>query len=122
MYFTIENTLQLFIYFIICIKIIFLASAIGSIFFKYYKKDSSHSELLDAKLYHWKDQTEFIYIISMALLLIFIFNPWYNHKKYIEEKMRFLFFLFGIVLIITAKWGIFIEETSWYKKISNSLK
>ena len=122
MYFTIEKTLESIIYFIIGIKILFLLSAIGSIFFKYYKHDSTTSEILDTKFSYWKDQTEFIYITSMALLLLFIFNPWYKHQKYIDEKMRFLFFLFGIVLIITAKWGIFIKESHWYQKISNSLK
>jgi hypothetical protein len=38
----------------------------------------------------------------MAILLIYHFNP---HKKlYIDDESKFLFFLFGIVIILTSDW------------------
>lgn len=36
--------------------------------------------------------------------------------------MGFLFYLFGIILVITANWGLLFKETSWYKAISDAIK
>ena len=120
--YTIEKILEKIVYFIIFIKIIFLISAIGSIFFEHYNKTSAKSKLLDLKFSYWKERMEFIFTICMALLLIFIFNPWHKNQIYITKEMGLLFYLFGFILIITAKWGVFIKESSWYKRISSSLK
>jgi hypothetical protein len=56
----------------------------------------------------------------MAILLIYYFNPRFS-KKPINEETSFLFFLFGWILILTAKWGLFITEAPWYKQIVSNL-
>lgn len=117
----VEKMLEVAIYIIIGIKVIFLISAISSIIFSHYQKDSPLSQSLASKFSYWKERMEFIFVILMALLLIFIFTPWHNHKKYITKEMSILFYLFGFILIITAKWSAFFEEANWYKKIQVAL-
>ena len=117
----VEKMLEVAIYIIIGIKVIFLISAISSVIFSHYQKGSPSSQSLVTKFGYWKERMEFICIILMALLLIFIFTPWHNHKKYITKEMSLLFYLFGFILIITAKWSAFFEEANWYKKIQAAL-
>jgi hypothetical protein len=74
----------------------------------------------DAKLVYWKERTEFIFIASMSLLLIYYFRP--GHLKPITSESAMLFFLFGWILLITAKWDLFFKEAAWYKNISNALQ
>jgi len=107
-----------FIFFIIFIKVIFILSAIGHIILSH--NSSSQASKIDAKLLFWKQRTEFIFIASMALLLIYYFKP--GRVKHIDTETSFLFFLFGIILIFTANWGLFIKESPWVVSIVNSMK
>ena len=109
-----DTTLDWFIVFIVVIKIIFVISAVAHIFMSH-----AHNQKLkdgvDPKLVLLKERTEFVFIISMAILLIYHFIPGKN--KEITEESALLFFLFGIVLLITSKWSLFITEAPWYKSI-----
>jgi hypothetical protein len=111
------------IYFIIFIKIVFILMVISHI---YIEKISNNQELKDKyskKTLYWKERTEYIFTISMAILLIFIFHPWSHHvKKYMTPEIKILFYLFGWILIITSNWSLFIHEAPWYKQIVNILK
>jgi hypothetical protein len=50
----------------------------------------------------------------MSILLVYYFKP--GVRPPINSETAFLFFLFGIILILTAKWSLFVEEAPWYKK------
>jgi hypothetical protein len=113
-----EKSIDYLIFFIILVKIVFIISAIGHIFFSH--SASNRAKDIDDKLVYFKERTEFIFIISMAILLIYHFNPRFS-KKPINSETSLLFFLFGWVLIITAKWSLFIEEAPWYKQIISNL-
>jgi hypothetical protein len=56
----------------------------------------------------------------MAILLIYQFHPRLS-KKPINQETSLLFFLFGWVLLFTAKWSIFIKEAHWYKTFALAL-
>lgn len=109
--------LNSFTFFIIIIKIAFLLSAIGNAITS--RSDNINVTLLQPKFKYWKDRTEFIFVISMALLLIIYFRP--NSGLVIPKSSRFLFFLFGIVLLFTANWDLFITESHWFKQVSATL-
>lgn len=113
-----ETEIDYFVFFIILIKIVFMLSAIGHIYFSHSTK--SNAKKIDDKLLYFKERTEFIFIISMSILLIYHFNPRFS-KKPINQETSLLFFLFGWVLIITAKWSLFITEAPWYKRIISNL-
>jgi len=108
-----ETKLDYFLFFIIFIKIIFILSAIAHVFLSYsIKHNSSHENKkikIDEKLVYSKEITEFIFIISMSLLLIYHFHPSDIHKP-INKETSLLFFLFGCILIITAKWSILLPR------------
>lgn len=113
-----EKYLVPFIYVIIAIKAIFLFSAISNIF-------ALHVFGLDElshKLILIKEQTEFIFIFLTAMLMVAIFNPWQDNMKYINSHVKLLFYLFGGILIVTAKWSLFFHESPILHKISSSLQ
>jgi hypothetical protein len=113
-----ENAIDYFLFFIIVFKLGYIFSSLGHIV-------ASHSSIqnaksFDNKMVYWKKRTEFIFIISMAILLILVFNP-YKHIS-VDENSSDLFFLFGIILVLTADWNIFFTEAPWYKKFVSILK
>jgi hypothetical protein len=113
-----KTDINLFILFTIFIKIVFILSAVGHIILTHVLKKTDTTNSIDAKFMLWKERTEFIFIISMSMLLIYYFRP--GHLKPINNETALLFFLFGWILIITAKWNDFITGAKWYSAISQS--
>jgi uncharacterized membrane protein SirB2 len=65
----IEKMIEVVIYIIIGIKVIFLISAIGSILFSHYDKTSDMSKTLATKFAYWKERMEFIFITQIIISL-----------------------------------------------------
>ena len=125
----IESSIDIFVIFIVFIKIVFLLTAIGHVVLTHMtaKKDASGTnnkaadkaaQQKDANLLYWKERTEFIFIASMSILLIYYFNP--RNMKPLTTEASLLFFIFGWILLITAKWGIFFKDAKWYSGISSA--
>ena len=113
-----KSDINFFVFFIIFIKIVFILTAIGHIILTHVSKKTDTTNSIDSKLMLWKERTEFIFIICMSILLIYYFRP--GHLKPINSETALLFFLFGWILIITAKWNDFITGVKWYSAISQS--
>ena len=62
----------------------------------------------DSKAAQYKDKVESVFFVSMALLIIYVFNPRTSHPVTKEEK--YLLFLFGIIILITTNWKTFIYD------------
>jgi len=119
----VEKILETIVLFLIIVKIIFAISVVGDIIIKYFTKDDTKkSQLIDAKFVYWKHVTEFIFVISMSLLLIFIFNPWYTNQIYITREMSIMFYAFGYIMLFTADWGTILSEPAWFKRIKSAVK
>jgi hypothetical protein len=104
----------IYIYVIFLIKIIFIVLASTHLYLQF--KNDNDSEL-DKEVLFWRERVEFIFILLMAILLIYLFNP-YKHKMYmINNETKVLLYLFGVVLIITADWTAFFKESDIFKKI-----
>lgn len=114
-----DTSLDKFVFFIILIKIVFALSAVGHIILTHMPNDALEKKY-DEKLVYWKERTEFIFIVSMSILLIYHFKPGKN--KPIGEETSILFFLFGWILLITSKWSLFFTEAPWYKSLVSALK
>ena len=117
----IGGPIDIFVLFIIFIKIVFILTSIGHVILTHMTRNGSDSDDKkkqdkDIKLMYWKERTEFIFIASMAILLIYYFNP--RNMKPLTKETSLLFYLFGWVLLITAKWGIFIKDAKWYSLVS----
>ena len=109
-----DDKLDFFIIFIIFIKIVFVIAATGHLLFSH-----SHNlfleNKLDPKFLYWKERTEFIFIASMSVLLLYYFKPGKNRP--ITSESSLLFYLFGWILLFTAKWSLFFKEAPWYKNL-----
>lgn len=113
------NYFQLCIWIIIASKIGFILMAISHLFLKANGKINSE---LDKKFVYWKERFEFIFIFLMSLLIIYLFNPRYNKSVLINNEIKILLYLFGFILLISAKWETFFHESKWFKYIKEILK
>lgn len=102
------NKFDMYITFIFLIKIGFIVTAVTHLYLKTKGKDHS---ALDKDILYWKERLEFIFIAAMAILLIFLFNPRNNRMSIIDRETKVLLYLFGFVLLITAKWDVFFHES-----------
>jgi hypothetical protein len=105
---------NMYITFIILIKVGFIILAVSHLYLKIKHKD--HTET-DKKILFWKERLEFIFIALMAVLLIYLFNPRTERSVLIDYETKLLLYLFGFILLITAKWGDFIHENPLFKKL-----
>ena len=107
-----DTGLDFYVLFLIIIKCIFVGAALGHLVLAH--TDTSFDKY-DAQLVYWKERTEFIFVVCMSLLLIYYFRP--GHMKPIDRETSLLFFLFGWILIITAKWSDFFASAKWDKHL-----
>jgi len=108
------NKYNMYINFIIFIKVGFVILAVAHLYLTLKHKD--HSET-DEKILYWKERLEFIFIALMASILIYLFNPRTDRSVMIDYETKILLYLFGFILLITAKWELFIHESPLFKKI-----
>ena len=104
----------IYISIIFLVKIVFVILAFTHLYLEFKNKSKSD---LDKQVLFWKQRFEFIFIILMSFLLIYLFNPRKNRLFMINNETKLLFFLFGFVLIITADWKIFLKESDIFKKL-----
>ena len=66
----------------------------------------------------WKSRCEFMFTIIMSILLLLIFNPIRPNWDAMKTKeIQVLFFVFGIILIITAQWKLFFVQSKLFTEI-----
>jgi hypothetical protein len=118
-FFKLNSKLDLFVIFIIFIKFVFVISAVGH-FLLSHSHNMGLQKTIDPQFVYWKERTEFIFIVSMAVLLLYYFRPGKEHT--INKETSFLFYLFGWVLLLTSKWNLFFEESKLYKVFANALQ
>ena len=104
----------IYIYLVFFIKIVFIILASTHLYLKFKNETNSN---LDKEVLFWRERIEFIFTSLMAFLLIYLFNPKNNRIFMINHETKLLLFLFGVVLIITANWKIFLKESDLLKKI-----
>jgi hypothetical protein len=114
---------DLYINLIIFLKIIFFILSLIHIYFKIKdnKKttanantNTNNSQKIQDLVEYLRSRCEFIVTFLMSLLLIYIFNP-LNPKIYlINKETKYLFFIFGIILLFTANWSDFFDTGSLF--------
>jgi hypothetical protein len=86
------------------------------IYFDFGPSNEENGQKINEGILFWKERLEFIFIALMALLLIYLFNPRRDRNVIIDYETKLLLYLFGFILLITAKWGDFIHENPLFKK------
>ncbi len=102
------NYLKIYTTLIFAVKFIFIILALTQIYLKVLQ--IPNSVLVNAVDY-WKSRIEFFFAFLMAGLLIYLFAPPMNKSVEIAGESKLLLFLFGIVLLTTAKWRAFFNES-----------
>jgi hypothetical protein len=69
------------------------------------------------KTHYWRERFEFIFVISMAILLIYLFRPSNANPPQINGETKILLYLFGFVTILIANWEVFIHEAPWFREV-----
>lgn len=105
-----------FIVFILIIKLIYAILVAIHIYLKIKGRDGDE---YDSKIVSYKDQLEIIFVISMSILLLYLFYPRHITHPEIDTQSRLLLFLYGIIILFTLDWTKFIDESSVIKFIRN---
>ena len=108
------NYFNTYIYLIFLVKIIFIILAIIHVYLKESNKENSD---LDKKIVFWKDRIDIIFVVLMSFLLIYLFNPRTTQSVVIYGNPKFLLYVFGIFLLITANWSILIIPSPWFRNL-----
>lgn len=103
---------NVYITFIIIVKLIFIFFAVSHIYLKIKGKENSETDKI---VVYWKERLEFTFKLLMSILLIYLFNPRTPKAVLIEGETKLLFYLFGFVLIITAGLKDFFKESKLFK-------
>lgn len=103
-----------FIVFILLTKLIYAILVIIHIYLKIKGEDGSDYDL---KIVFYKDQLEIIFIISMSILLLYLFYPRHVKPPEIDAQSRLLLFVYGIIILFTLDWRKFIDENKIYNNI-----
>lgn len=108
------NFFDSYITFIFIVKIVFILLALtkGVLHLKK-SKDKQLISVID----FWKERIEFVFIALMSVLLIYIFYPRANHVSMLNGEAKLLFYLFGFILLLSAKWELFIKDSLAFKHI-----
>jgi hypothetical protein len=114
--------LDIYLYFIIFIKLIFSITYFLHIYFSKVNPNSEKGQEIDPKIVFWKERTEFIFIASMSALMIYLFNPWKNEPLFINEETKVLFYVLGWVLLVTANWAVFFKESPIVMDVQKALQ
>ena len=105
------NHYDYFILFVFLSKILFVVCGVWH--FLLVKKNKGENEL-SIKLAIWKEYFEFIFVVSMALLCLYLFNPLTEIRPAINKETRVLLFIFGWIILINCKWDLFFEQSKWF--------
>ena len=103
-------------YFVVFIYLLKLSFILLSLYKIYIKKRTPYDEVHIQRVQIIRERIEFIFIISMAILLLSCFYPGSKDQPISHDK-RVLFFIFGTILIITAKWEDFFNESPSLREV-----
>jgi uncharacterized membrane protein SirB2 len=109
-----------YVSFIIFIKILFIFFAVVTFLLKTKIKYSNNKNddkkiiTIYNNLSVCKETLEFLFIISIALICIIVFYPFYKEQVIIDRHTRLLLFLYGFIILITANWSVLTKLPTWF--------
>ena len=109
-----RRVLFYFVTFLFIVKILFAILALVHIYLKRTGKEDSQMNEFVA---FWKERCEFVFIIGVSLLLMIFFFPGRKIQMEPTFEMRFLFFVYGIIILINLDWKIVIGESPFLKTV-----
>jgi len=111
------NYYQLYIHFLILLKMLIILLALMHFHYK-----RNHQIKQQEETEYWKSRIEFVFVVCMSILLIYLFSPTRSSSTLVTGETKILLFLFGFILLITAKWENFIYTGQWFQDLQQSLR
>jgi len=108
-----------YVIFTFLFKILFAILAVLHLYFKVKGKTDSKT---DKTIVYWQERVEFVFIVLMSFMLLYLFYPRSTKPIIIDFETKVLLFVFGIIILIGAKWEIFIKESPIFKKVQQIVK
>ena len=125
-----QNQIHLFdglIIFIIAVKVLFIGLAIyDKLLLEKIKIVKTPSQKTDSEgrektVKYWKGRVEFVFVILMSIVLIYLFYPRAKTPVIVDSHTRLLLFLYGIITIFTADWRQFFDTSIIWSTLSRYL-
>lgn len=111
--------LSFLIYLLFIIKLLFIFLSVWHLRNKLKKETNT---IRDKTIVYWKERLEFIFVFLMSILLIVLFNPRQKNPPQLTYETRLLLSLFGVILLITADWKTFFQESVYFTEIQSLLR
>ena len=108
----------MYIFLIFIIKIVYTILGLTHLYLTI--KGKTESEL-GKKIVYLKKRFEFVFIVFMSIMLIYLFNPRANRETLLDFETKLLLYVFGFILLITAKWGKFFKENPFFKNFQEAV-
>jgi uncharacterized membrane protein len=108
-----------FIIFLILLKVVFISLAVTHF---YYKRTNQENTKKNKNVVYWKSRIEFIFVVAMSLLMLYLFSPSRGPQITITGETKILLFLFSCILLLTAKWENFFHTSKWFNQLQNSFR
>jgi hypothetical protein len=105
--------LDSFITLIVIVKSALIITSALHFYLIFSKKDNPE---LNEKLIYIKNRIDFIFKVLMAILLIYVFNPRRPMIKRLTPHAILLLYMFGVIMLITDDWGVFVKTAPWFEK------
>ena len=107
------DLLNIYVIIIFIVKLIFLYFLLAEAVSKAkLKKDNSSQNMKEYKKNaYFKERIELLFKFLMSIFLIYVFYPRRKIPIVLTMEMRVLLFIFGIVLIVSAKWHDILEHS-----------
>jgi hypothetical protein len=118
-----EQFVKWFVVFIIMVKVVYSIAYYGNLIVSNINDTFSHE--YDELILYWKHMSEFIFILSMSILLIYHFFPdrsFIQKPILVDKETRLLFVLYGTILIFTADWTVFFDKDSRFVRFMDKIK
>jgi hypothetical protein len=89
-----------FVLFIVYAKVIFVLIYLLNYFLLFVNKEFGISNTLLMWVSQLEDNMEFVFMLSIAILLMILFRPWKKGPVVVDLKEKLIFFIYGILLVV----------------------
>ena len=103
-----NQTVDIFIRFALFTKILYMFSSVYAFYLVAEKKENTE---VYQHVEYWKKRFEFIFMICMSLLILYFFSPLTGNTLKFDNETKFLFFIFGLILLIQVNWKLFFTQS-----------
>lgn len=99
-------------------KLLYMFSALYGYYLISKKKDETE---VYEHVEYWKERFEFVFMICMSILILYYFSPLTGNTLKFDNETKFLFFVFGLILLIDVKWKLFFEQSLWFTMLQKTV-